>query len=337
MKFIRRSFIFPSSLRPAYLHGKGTEQGVALLVVILVVLMVSFLASQLIMQVRAELRIAANEKSRAVSSFLAEAGVNGSLFRLLGDKPLANETGEEEQFLEGHLYQTELPTGTVKYRAVSESGKIDLNSASPQLMELLLEYYGLDEEQTAIIVDSLQDWRDADDLHRMNGAESEYYQKLEDPYVARNGGIEDPSEFFLIRGTDALKGRFAPEEIFTVHNSGGKINFNSLTPAMLDFLVGGDPDRKAAYREAQQLYGTLNQAMAMEILGDERYSLLKLYITYKQEQRQNSYYTIDATGLAGADGEEGQEKGERPGIRVKALVKIIGSTVQYLSWKENYV
>lgn len=338
--------ISSSPRSPAIVRGKSAERGVALLVVIMVVLMVSFLASQLIMRVRAELRTTANEKSRTASLFLAEGGVNASLFWLLGDTPLTSDAGKEEKFLEGHVYTVKLPTGTIQYQAVNESGKIDLNSVPPQLLHLFLEYYGLDEKQIDIISDSLQDWRDADDMHRLNGAESEYYQKLPDPYVARNGNIQDPSEFFLIRGTDVLKGRLSPDEVFTVHNLGSKIDFNSLTPAMLDFLVGGDKDRRKAYYQAQELYGTLNEAMAMQILGD-RFSLLRPYLSFGSPQHtpgRSSYYFIEATGRAGAgkganpeNKEDGQEKGDRPGIEVKALVKIVGSTVQVLSWKEEYV
>jgi hypothetical protein len=343
VKRIRPSPASAGPCRPALLRGKDAERGVALLVVIMVVLMVSFLASELIMQVRAELRIAANGKNRTVSAFLAEAGINASLFWLVGDKPLVSETGEEQQFLEGYLYEAELPTGTMRYLAVNETGKIDLNGAPPELLKLFLEYQGFDDEQIATLVDSLQDWRDTDDLHRLNGAESEFYQNLDDPYVARNGAIEDPSELLLIKGADPLRGRLAPEEVFTVYNVTGKINFNSLTPAMLDFLVGGDPDRKESYREAQELYGTLNQAMAMEILGEERYSLLQLFLSYESRQHafaQNSYYSIEATGYAGVPGEEEREerKGrERPGIKTRALVRVIGSTVHYLSWREEYV
>ncbi|MDA8165896.1 MAG: type II secretion system protein GspK [Desulfobacteraceae bacterium] len=327
-------------------RGKEAERGVALLVVIMVVLMVSFLASELIMQVRAELRIAANGKERAVSAFLAEAGVNACLFWLMGDKPLATETGKDEPFLAGHLYEAELPTGTVQYQAVGESGKIDLNTTPIELLKLFLKHEGLDEKQIDILTDSLQDWRDADDLVRMNGAESEYYQKLDDPYVARNGPIEDPSEIMLVRGADALRGRVVPEDVFTVHNPGGKIDFNSLTPAMLDFLVDGDQDREKAYREAQELYGTLNQANAMEILGD-RFAIFANYLSFGSAQnsflqgmRGESYYSIEATGFAGAKeekGEEGEEARKRPGIRTRTLVKVTGNTVQYLSWKEESI
>ena len=222
-------------------------------------LLTSFLASQLILLVRTELKISHNIKARVAGHFLAEAGISLGLFRLL-DRPMdIPELGREEDwesFYEGFEYEVYLPNGKVTYYVSNETGKIDLNKSPQQLIELYLQFHlGADTEeddQIAIIVDSLLDWRDSDDLHRLNGAESETYEELDDPYIARNGKIEDPSEFFLINGTEPLVGKFFAQEIFTVYNTKGKINFNSVTPAMLDFLTGGDKGKIEAYREAKK-------------------------------------------------------------------------------------
>jgi general secretion pathway protein K len=309
------------------------DRGVALLIVIMVVLIVSFLASQLIMQVRTEIRIAGNGKNRAVSQLLSEAGINLALFRLLGDSPLEDETGEHEKCLAGHIYENNLPTGKVRYLAVNESGKIDLNTAPRQLLELFFQFHGLEMEEIEIIIDSIMDWRDSDDLHRLHGAESEFYQNLDGPYIARNGPLQDPAEFFLIRGTGMLRGRLAPEDVFTVHNAGSKINFASLNPAMLDFLVDGDTARNWAYRQAQELDAAFDENTAGEILGEERFELLQNFLNYESS---NPYYSIEATGLAGDSELEGEQEGERPGIKIKSRIRIIGSVVHYLSWMEDY-
>ena len=220
-------------------HENG---GFALLVVILVMLITSFLASQLIMQVRTDLQIAANIKQRVVGRMLAEGGVNLALFRLI-DKP---EVDFEEKiggavFLRGRTYETVLSTGKMEYYAVSESGKMDLNKKTPiDLLKKFLEYHALTEEEVDVVVDSLLDWRDNDDLHRINGAEKDYYEELEKPYIPRNGQIEDPAEFFLLRGTESLRGKFDPYAVFTVKNGSGKVNINNLSPEMLAFLVDDD-------------------------------------------------------------------------------------------------
>jgi len=318
--------------------GANRHRGFALVVVIVVLLLVSFLASQLILQVRTEHQIAFNVKNRSKSHFLSEAGLNVALFRLM-DSPEDVVLGDDT-FLHGYSYTNYLNTGKFSYYVTNESGKIDLNKAPRRLLELFLEYQGLEVEQIETIIDSLLDWQDADDLHRLNGAELETYQELADPYIPKNGSLDDPGDFFLIHGTSVLVGKFDPDEVFTIHNSSGKINFNSLTPAMLDFLVEGDFDRKQAYKEAQQLYITLNQAMARQILGDERYDEIKDFLSFSSNTAQsNQYYSIAAYGQAGVKPPENEDEEPPtvPGVKINVLIRLESSIrYQLLSWKEKY-
>lgn len=317
----------------------ASRKGFALVIVIVVMLLSTFLASQLVLQVRTELKVAHNAKMRAAGLFLAESGIHLGIFRLL-DKPTNNEDEEYNVFLQGHTYNATLEDGQVQYYAVNESGKIDLNYIPRRLFELFLEYHAVEPEQIQTIIDSIQDWRDADDFHRLNGAEKETYEELEPPYAPRNGQIEDPAEFFLINGTSVLTHRFAADEIFTVFNKTNKINFNSLTPAMLDFLTEGDPEKKEAYVQAQTLYNNLNAATAREILGDERYNILRPYLTYASGR--NPYYFIVSVGRKGyapVDEEQDEEQRQRhfPGTKVSVLLNLQHRNFTYLSWKESHI
>jgi general secretion pathway protein K len=313
-------------------YYKSDERGFALMVVIVVMLLVSFLASQLILSLRTEQRIAYNLKQRDRSLFLAEAGVNIALFRLL-DTPAAEAENEEfGTILAGYNYTTFQENNRINYSAASESGKMDLNNVPIGLLELFLSHQGLGEDQIATINDSLLDWRDTDNLHRLNGAEQEFYMEQSDPYIPRNGKIKEVAEFFLINGTSGLADKFEVEDAFTVHNPQKTINFNSLTPVMLDFLMAGDTDRKEAYREAQDVYTTLNKAMARQLIGDERFTMIAQYLSYNKGT--NRYYTILATGQAGAGPEE-ENPQNRPGLTVKAMIRLLNKNYQILSWKEN--
>lgn len=330
------------------LELKTGQQGFALVLVIIVILLASFLASQLIMQVRTELTVSHNIKARVSGHFLAEAGLSLALFRLL-DRPLETPViGTEEDwedFYEGYEYQVFLPKGKVTYYVASEGGKIDLNKSPPGLLELFLQYQlGEDnEEAIATVVDSLQDWRDNDDLYRENGAESEFYGALNDPYIARNGKIEDPADFFLIKGTRPMLGKFYAQEIFTVHSTDGKINFNSLTPAMLDFLTGGDKEKAALYHDAKvEFKGRLSAAIASEILGD-RYEKFLPYLTYATAN--NPYYFVVGTGYAGVEQEaEPQDLVEDrpaapkdPGTVDSMIIKKEGGGFTRLAWQERFI
>ncbi len=326
------------------------QEGFALLVVIVVLLLASFLASQLILLVRTELQISHNIKSRVSGHFLATAGVNLGLFRLL-DKTMDTPSGLgpqedwENKFYEGYEYEVFLPKGKVVYSVSSETGKIDLNRSKDGLLRLFLEYKLGEgqQEQIDTIMDSLLDWRDSDDMHRLNGAESEYYTNLPDPYIARNGVIAEPAEFFLIQGTDVLHGEFSAAEIFTVHNTTGKINFNSLTPAMLDFVTGGNQGAVEAYREAKKEFeGRISSSVAAEIVGYERFALLQPYLTYSTGR--NKYYYIVGVGYADVE-KEGEEATldsltppkEAPGTVDSLLLKRFGSMFIRLAWQERHI
>ena len=327
--------------------------GFALVVVIVVMLMISFLASQLSLQVRTELKIATNRADHSAERMLAEGGVNLALFRL----GAGNLDPEVEDTLGGpwrlgKIYDSVFPEGKMKYYAVSESGKINLN-AEPKDMEplrLFLEHHGFDVDEIAILVDSLADWGDTDtDLVRLNGAESDYYEELERPYTPRNGLIRDPGEFFLIRGTEKLQGLFDPYEVFSAYKviSDSQINFNSLTPAMLDFLTAGDQESKDLYWELSEDAIVLSSTHAQQILGIERYELFRKYLSFNL--RNNPYYTIVATGSVRDVSDDGDPTSDsdmdrhdekfgkkKKGVQVKTMISSRGNKINYLSWRISY-
>ncbi len=315
------------------------------MVVIVVMLLASLLASQLIFKVKTELLISQNIETRVIGNYLAEAGVNMATFRVLGQKPidLPDFADEDEwlHFFEGFLYEFFLPTGRVSYYAVNESGKIDLNKSPQRLIELFLEYQ-LGAEKKAeidIILDSLQDWRDPDDLHRLNGAESEFYEALDPPYIARNERIEDVSEFFLINGTEVLSGQFDAMDIFSVYNTGGKINFNSLTPAMLNFVTNNNSEMIVAYREAKKEFnGRLTSALAAEILGEERFGELLPFMTFTSGT--NKYFFIVGSGQPGLKENESldaETPQKAPRSQNSILIQKNGTNYTFLSWQERYI
>jgi len=321
--------------RAVFLFGRllpAGNKGFALLIVVVVMLFLSFLASQIVMQVRTELQVAANVKKNTVSRFLAEAGINLGIFRLL-DKPVDTDAMADEKFHEGIVYETSLPTGTARYYVVNENGKIDLNTAPRELFELFFAHHDLDQEQIAVILDSLADWRDTDDFHRLLGAEQETYLAMDEPYIPRNGPISDPAEFFLINGTAGLAGKFAADQVFTVHNPMNKINFNSLTPEMLDFIVGGDEGMKEAYQSARKEYGDLPASQAEQILGPERFLLLSPYLSFVPGRNKN--YFIVAEGLAGYSPDAETAAEDVTGMKISALVSVERSRYTYLAWREG--
>ena len=80
-----------------------------------------------------------------------------------------------------------------EYGVTDEAGKINLNSAS---LEMLLKLPGMTSELAASIID----WRDEDSEISTGGAENEYYLALSEPYDCKNGPLETVDEILLIKG-----------------------------------------------------------------------------------------------------------------------------------------
>jgi type II secretory pathway component PulK len=79
------------------------------------------------------------------------------------------------------------------YGLTDESGKINLNSASE---EMLLKLPGMTAELAASIID----WRDEDSEITPGGAEDEYYLLLSEPYNCKNSEFETVEEILLVKG-----------------------------------------------------------------------------------------------------------------------------------------
>jgi type II secretory pathway component PulK len=77
---------------------------------------------------------------------------------------------------------------------------VHLNRAGPDVLVRLLRQTGVDLRAAEAIADAILDWRDPDDLHRLQGAESDYYRGLSSPYRARNADFEALEELLLVKG-----------------------------------------------------------------------------------------------------------------------------------------
>lgn len=92
---------------------------------------------------------------------------------------------------------------------VDETGKIPLNNINIQRMKFLFEEMEIDFSDGEMLVDSLIDWTDEDDLERLNGAEESYYERQDPPVKPANGPI---TSFETLRYIQGFKDLFFDEE-----------------------------------------------------------------------------------------------------------------------------
>ncbi|HYE00374.1 MAG TPA: type II secretion system minor pseudopilin GspK [Alphaproteobacteria bacterium] len=95
-----------------------------------------------------------------------------------------------------------------------EAGRIDLNTAAPELLEALFAAAGAPDP--GALAAAVLDWRDEDGLRRPGGGEAEDYAARGLPWVPRNARFESVGELQRVIGmTPALHARLAPD--LTVH------------------------------------------------------------------------------------------------------------------------
>jgi type II secretory pathway component PulK len=192
-----------------------SERGFALLSVMLVTALLAVAVTEFAVSTRLEASMIRSFKDGVLATHLAEAAVQQAIREILGPGSIAalDDDGAVSFYRavdtsvvpvkQSRLPRRKVPLGPgeFSYRISDEESRLNVNTASPDRVDRLLSAVGVDKQARDIINDSLQDWKDADDLHRVNGAESEdYYLKLPVPYRARNGLLQDVAELLQIRG-----------------------------------------------------------------------------------------------------------------------------------------
>src|SRR2546428_5683615 len=159
---------------------------------------------------RLEASMVRSYRDGVIAMNLAEAGVEQAIREILTQATLVGnpDDGPLTFYRTGLDPLPRLPReavplggGQFSYRITDEESRLDLNRSSPDRIDRLLTVLEVEKADRDPIVDSLQDWQDADENHRLNGAESEdTYLKLPVPYRSRNGPLEDVRELLQIHG-----------------------------------------------------------------------------------------------------------------------------------------
>lgn len=122
----------------------------------------------------------------------------------------------------------------IRYGAQDEESKINLNTASAEIISRILQIQaGLDDDEAEEIAYAVIDWRDTDSLlsHPVHGAEDEYYEDAKFPYEAKDAPFQVLQEFLLVRGMNADIFQKVKEKV-TVYGS-GSINLNTASREVL--------------------------------------------------------------------------------------------------------
>lgn len=145
-----------------------TQQGVVLVTVLWVLVLLSLIATNLSLGGRGFARQTLNTEQAYKASQAADAGLVWALWSLQQQEPYG-------WLADGSEHNMEIGGTDVRVSLQDESGKLDINVLPTELLDALIEPVMEDDSQRAALVAAIEDWRDGDDLIRLNGAEEDEY------------------------------------------------------------------------------------------------------------------------------------------------------------------
>jgi hypothetical protein len=211
--------------------GLSSNEGSVLIVALWTLMILALLVVSMAFDIRVEAEIASHIRKRTKAQYLAQAGVEwakvvmtkevdtGETGELrVGPKDdellvqLAHRfqhlgmgfTGQRHQLGEGHFELSILPEPR-RWNINILAAQAATDESARCILEELLDQAEVPPELHDELIDTLIDWIDGDDLHRVNGAESDDPFYKERGYKVKNGPLETVDELRLIKGwTDSI-------------------------------------------------------------------------------------------------------------------------------------
>jgi general secretion pathway protein K len=246
-----------------------SERGVALIMVLWVFMVLTVLVAEFSRGMRDEAVATQNMAEEVQARGVAIAGIGQGIYRALrarseGAEDEAPDLDPDQWRPDGTWYDGQYGGGTFSVRLVDEGGKIPLNRVDEALLRRVLTNIGVTGDEQEEIADAILDWRDADSLKRLHGAEADFYLGLPEPYAPKNGKFDSVDELLLVRGITRdlffgtgeraggpagglklnrdQKPPIALRDIFSVFNKTSNINVRYAPAAVLRAVMGGEED-----------------------------------------------------------------------------------------------
>ena len=271
-----------SNTRRLKLNG---ERGVALIIVLWIFIFLSVVAFEFSVATREEAAAALRFDDETQGYYLAVAGFERGLYDFLnqqGNPTLTQKEPQKNDLFDDRWRDQELGDGRFRVKFVDESGKININRVNEDTLRRVFTNLGIDDTRRDILVDSIMDWRDADDLHRVNGAESDYYMSLTPAYTAKNGPLDSVEDLLWIRGvtnelffgasdaadpTAQQSGKIVLRDIFTVDSPIDRVNLRTASAEVIHALMGISLEKARAFVEERRKLSEKTLTDLLPLLG----------------------------------------------------------------------
>jgi general secretion pathway protein K len=181
------------------------QRGVALLVVLWACTLLAIMVGGYAMLARTEGLQARYQFAQTQAHYAAEAGLMRAIYALQ-DPQL-----QQRWMPDGRIYPLDFDGAKVNVSIVSENGKVDLNAASPDVLQGLFKAAGLSDNDAQSLTRNVVDWRTFSATMPSNVPNAGYAQAGRD-YGPRHGPFATVEELQMVLGMQpALYRTLAPQ------------------------------------------------------------------------------------------------------------------------------
>jgi general secretion pathway protein K len=205
----------------------------AMVLVLWVLSILIIMAGSFALSMRREAAIVSVIKNNAHVMAIAESGL------ALAEMMLLNPDPNKVWRADGNIYEIVAADAKIRIRLLSETGKIDINKADQAALQSLMTFAPVDSDQQSKLVNAILDWRDADDLVHIDGAEKEEYLEAGLKYEPRNKPFESTEELQLILGMNKSVLAWL-DPLVTVYSKQPHVNYQVATKQILQTIPGLD-------------------------------------------------------------------------------------------------
>jgi general secretion pathway protein K len=306
--------------------------GMAVILVIWIVVILMAMVGEFTYSMRTEINITRNFKEEEEAYQLAIAGLEQAKLELLLMNDLRGIHFSEDNVLildpeEEVLPERnrELGRGSFEYTITDEDGKLNINSATQEQLRSVFLDSGVELEEVDIIVDSILDWIDTNDLHRLNGAEEDYYQSLDQPYSCKDDKFETIEELLLVKGMtqEIFYGSYAVKKASEEIEEEDEAKFSGVVNLLT--VVGSGPINVNTSPE-QVLVSVMGPAAANNIILQR--DVAPLFNAVNNGKVDSQYFTITSTGK-NLDGSVKRT--------IKTLVLRQPKNLVTIYWNDNFI
>jgi general secretion pathway protein K len=234
---------------------RSRQRGVALLLVLWACTLLAILLGGYAVLARTEGLQTRYQFAQTQAHYAAEAGIMRAFYGLQDPVIQRRWIGD------GRVYAMQYDEATIKVSAVSENGKVDLNSSTPEVLQGLFQAAGMVPAQAQALVGKVVEWRSASLVPADVSSRHAAYAAAGRDYGPRNGPFASIEELQLVLGmTPEIYRVVAPD--ITIWSGNASPDTNTAPPLALAAIPGMTAQQESAI-QATRLANANDPSMAL--------------------------------------------------------------------------